>query len=58
MMKELGIGTRFDNVLVCISNESHLHVAGNRTFNVALLYFIVQELVKRGRISIYIKAED
>ena len=31
MMKELGFGTRFDNVPVYIDNTSTLHVAGNQT---------------------------
>ena len=31
MMKELGFGTRFDNVPVNIDNTSTLHVAGNQT---------------------------
>ena len=31
MMKELGFGTRFDNVPVYIDNTLTLHVAGNQT---------------------------
>ena len=64
MMKELGFGTRFDNVPVYIDNTSTLHVAGNQTYSprvkhVALRFFFVQELVKEGRISIhYVKTED
>ena len=51
MMKELGFGTRFDNVPVYIHNTSTLHVAGNQTYSprvkhVALRFFFVQELVK------------
>ena len=63
MMKELGFGTRFDNVPVYIDNTSTLHVAGNQNYSprvkhVALRLF-VQELVKEGRISIhYVKTED
>ena len=50
MMKELGFGTRFDNVPVCIDNTSSLHVAGNQTYSprvkhVALRFFFVQELL-------------
>ena len=64
MMKELGFGTRFDNVPVHIDNTSTLHVAGNQTYSprvkhVALRFFIVQELAKEGRTSIhYVKTED
>ena len=64
IMKELGFGTRFDNVSLYIDNTSTLHVAGNRTYSsrvkrVALRYFFIQELVKESRISIhYIKRED
>ena len=55
-MKELGFGTRFDNVPPYIDNTSALNVAGNRTNNsrvthVALRYFFIQELVKEGRIT-------
>ena len=31
IMKELGFGTRFDNVPVYIDNTSNVHVAGNQT---------------------------
>ena len=46
MMKELGFGTRFDNVPVYIDNTSTLHVAGNQTYSprvkhVALRFFFV-----------------
>ena len=65
MMKELGFGTRFDNVPVYIDNTSTLYVADNQTYSPRVkhvaLRFIVQELliVKEGRISIhYIKTED
>ena len=58
MMKELGFGTRFDNVSVYIDNTSTFHVAGNQTYSprvkhVALRFFFVQKLVKEGRISIH-----
>ena len=33
MMKELGLGMRFDNVPVYIDNTSTLHVAGNQTYS-------------------------
>ena len=51
MMKELGFGTRFDNVPVYVDNTSTLHVAGNQTYSprvkhVALRFFFIQELVK------------
>ena len=51
MMKELGFGTRFDNVSVYIDNTSTLHVAGSQTYSprvkhVALRFVSVQELVK------------
>ena len=58
MIKELGFGTRFDNVPVYIDNTSTLYVAGNqihspRVKHVALRFFFVQELVKERRISIH-----
>ena len=49
---------------VYIDNTSTLHVAGNQTYSprvkrVALRFFLVQELVEEGRISIhYVKTED
>ena len=51
MMKELGFGTRFDNVPLYIYNTLTLHVTGNRTYSsrvkhVALRYFFIQELGK------------
>ena len=65
-IKELGLGTRFDNVPVYNDNTSTLHVAGNYTYSprvkhVALRFFFIQKLliVKEGRISIhYVKTED
>ena len=56
VIKELGFGTRFDNVPIYINNTSTLHVAGNQTYSprvnhVALRFFFVQELVKERRIS-------
>ena len=63
-MKELGFGTRFDNVPPYIDNTSALNVAGNRTNNsrvthVALRYFFIQDLVKEGIITVkYMKTED
>ena len=47
MMKELGLGTRFDNVPVYNDNTSTLHVAGNHTYSprvkhVALRFFFIQ----------------
>ena len=58
MMKELGFGTRLDNVPVYIEITSTLHVAGNQTYSprvkhVALRFLFVQELVKEGRIRIH-----
>ena len=61
MMNSLGFGTRFDSVPLYINNTSTLHVAGNRTYrsrvkHVALQYFVIQELVKEGRITVkYVK---
>ena len=64
MMKELGFGTRFDNVPVYIDNTSTLHVTGNQTYSlrvkhVALRFFFVQGLAKEEKINIhYVKTED
>ena len=57
-MNELGFGARFDSVPVYIDNTSTLHVVGNQAYSprvkhVALRFFFVQELVKKGRISIH-----
>ena len=53
MMKELGLGTRFDSVPLYLENTSTLHVTGNQTYSrqvkhVALRYSLVQELVREG----------
>ena len=64
IIKELGLGTRFESVPLCLDYTSALHVAGNRTHSsrvkhVGLRYFFVQELAREGRIRIRcIKIED
>ena len=56
--KELGSGTRFDNVPVYIDNTSALYVARNQTYSqsvkhVTLRFFFIQKLDKGRRISIH-----
>ena len=65
MMKELGFGTRFDNVPVYIDKISTLHVAGNHTYSprvkhVALRFFFVQKLLinSQGRKNQYPLRQD
>ena len=55
---ELGFKGGFRSVPVYIDNPLSLHAAGNRTFHprakhIALRYVFVQELVKKGKVTIH-----
>ena len=61
---ELGFDESVGSVPLYIDNTSALHVTGNGTYSshakhIALRYFLVHELVEKGKASThYIKIED
>ena len=64
VMMKLGFTEGFRSDAVYIGNTSALHVVGNRTFSpkvkhIALRYLFVQELEKKGKVTIhFVKTEQ